>query len=178
MADKVETQIIARMKKKSLDYRELKPGGNPQFIIQGIETLGKSYRIIQYTLVWGFTHIPALLCPQKQIFEMQIKSYEKMTSDLLEALEQPVNTIDHLKTKALYTLLENNLIKQIEQSEDLLSMFSEKKLGNISETSALSRWICPKNGCKYSNHPVEQATKCLLCSTPRPEVKIAWFPDD
>lgn len=34
---------MVRMKKKSLDYRELKPGGNPQFIIEGCETLAKVF---------------------------------------------------------------------------------------------------------------------------------------
>jgi ariadne-1 len=178
MSDKVSGEMIIRMKKKSLDYREFKPGGNPSFITEGAEILAKSYRILHYTLIWGFSHIPPLLCAQKQIFEMQIKNYERMTKDLLSALERPIETIDHLKTKALYTLLENNLIKQIEESDDLLLMFSEKKTGNLSSVSVLARWTCPKEGCNYSNHPVEQAKQCLLCSTPRPEVKMSWFPDD
>jgi len=170
--------MMIRMKKKSLDYRELKPGGNPAFITEGCEILAKSYRIMQYTIIWGFVHIPPIICAQKQIFEMQIKSYERMTKDLMKALEEPVDVIDHLATKRMYTLLENNLIKPIEDAEDLLAMFSEKKTGNLASTSALSRWTCPSPTCNYSNHPTEQPTKCLHCNTPRPEVKMSWFPSD
>lgn len=177
VADKCCGDMMVRMKKKALDYRELKPGGNPQFIIEGTEILGKSHRIMQYTLVWGFTNIPALVCPQKVIFEMQFKNYERMTKDLLQSLEKPVDQLDHLLTKRQYTMLQDNLIKQIEEAEDLLSMFSEKKSGNLGSVSALSRWTCPKKECNYSNHPVEQAKACLLCKTPRPEVTMSWFPD-
>jgi len=178
LADKCQGPLMEEMKQKSLSYRELKPGGNPDFITHGMEVLGKSYRIMQNLLIWGFSHIPAMICPQKQIFELQFRNYEKMTNDLMIALKKPVDVIDHLDSKRLFTMLENNLLKQVEESEDLLAMFSLKKSGDLSNTSALARWTCPKESCRYSNHPVEQAKKCLLCQTDRPEVKISWFPAD
>jgi len=170
------TRMREKMLDKSLAYREAKPGGNPQFMIDGCEILIKCWNIIQYTYVWGFFNIPPKICPQKNIYEWQVKSYEKLATDLESALNEPVTTIDHLKTKHLYTLIENSLIKQIEEAEDLLSLFSEKAMGSVVPQSVLSRWSCPS--CGYSNHPVEQEKACGHCSKPRPEVKILWFSTD
>jgi len=91
-------------------------------------------------------------------------------------LQASVDTIDHLKTKHLYTLIENSLIKKIEEAEDLLALFSEQATGDLGATSVLARWTCP--GCNYSNHPREQERSCGHCSRARPETKIAWFPND
>lgn len=52
-----------RLREKALAYRELKPGGNPQFIIDGCEVLIKAWSILQYTFIWGFFNIPAKICP-------------------------------------------------------------------------------------------------------------------
>jgi len=166
-------KLMESMLDKSLQYREAKPGGNPQFMIDGCEILAKAWSIISYTYVWGFFNIPAKICPQKNIYEWQVKNYEKLAADLEDALKKPVDTIDHLKTKHLYTLIENSLIKKIEEAEDLLSLFSETAMGAVVPTSVLARWTCAS--CSYSNHPVEQEKQCGHCSKPRPEVKILWF---
>eukprot|EP01127_Copromyxa_protea_P018307 TRINITY_DN572_c0_g1_i2.p1 TRINITY_DN572_c0_g1~~TRINITY_DN572_c0_g1_i2.p1 ORF type:complete len:570 (-),score=109.24 TRINITY_DN572_c0_g1_i2:110-1762(-) len=166
-------RLRAKILDKSLEYREAKPGGNPQFMIDGVEVLIKCWSIIQYTYVWGFFNIPPKICPQKNIYEWQVKNYEKLASDLEAALKEPAATIDHLKTKHLYTLIENSLIKKIEEAEDLLALFSEASTGNVIPQSVLARWTCPS--CDYSNHPVEQEKACGHCSKPRPEVKILWF---
>eukprot|EP01127_Copromyxa_protea_P011215 TRINITY_DN2803_c0_g1_i1.p1 TRINITY_DN2803_c0_g1~~TRINITY_DN2803_c0_g1_i1.p1 ORF type:complete len:616 (+),score=131.37 TRINITY_DN2803_c0_g1_i1:1825-3672(+) len=161
---------------KSLNYREEKPGGNPQFIIDGWEVLLKSWNILQYTFVWGFFNIPPTICAQKNIYEWQIKNYEKLLGDLYSALNLPVASLDHLKTKHLYTLIESNLIKKIEDAQDLLALFSEKAIGKVESQSVLARWTCP--ACNYSNHPVEQEKSCGYCQKARPEVKIVWFGSD
>jgi len=171
-ADFAEGKFHQDIKAKVLQYYELKPGGNPAFMNIGCQVLAKSYRILQYTLIWGFFNIPAVICPQKTIFEMQIKSYEKAITDLKAALSDPAATIDHLKTKRIYTLLENNLIKQIEDSDDLMSLFSEKQTGKVGP-STLGRWTCKH--CGYNNHPEQQAKQCGHCSKPREAVASSWF---
>eukprot|EP01126_Amoeba_proteus_P059479 TRINITY_DN7771_c0_g1_i11.p1 TRINITY_DN7771_c0_g1~~TRINITY_DN7771_c0_g1_i11.p1 ORF type:complete len:234 (+),score=53.66 TRINITY_DN7771_c0_g1_i11:1-702(+) len=161
------------LEKKGLEYREQRPGGNPAFIFMGAETLSKGWRILQYTFVWGFWNIPPKICPQKYFFEWQIKNYEKLLDDLEKVLNQPVHLLDHLKTKHIYTLIEENLIKKIEEAEDLLALFSDQAMEELNSQSLLARWTCPS--CNYSNHPVEQEKKCGHCSYVRPEVKILWF---
>jgi len=174
LAENTEKILKPSMVAKKLLYYELKPGGNPVFMDEGVNILIKSYRIIQYTVVWGFWHIPAKICAQKQIFEMQIKSYEEMTGQLKALLEQPAATIDHLNCKRVYTILEKNLIRQIEDAEDLLSLFSEKQIGTQQTVSVLAKWTCPS--CNYSNHPETQAKKCGSCQKERPFVAVLWFP--
>eukprot|EP01126_Amoeba_proteus_P002583 TRINITY_DN10807_c0_g1_i8.p1 TRINITY_DN10807_c0_g1~~TRINITY_DN10807_c0_g1_i8.p1 ORF type:complete len:475 (-),score=65.38 TRINITY_DN10807_c0_g1_i8:109-1533(-) len=158
----------------ALDYRSKKPGANPQFILNAWEILYKSWRIIQFTFVWGFWNIPAQLCPQKSIYEMQIKNYEK----LLDELEKTVgrkDIEDDLKVKHLSRSIEDNLVKKIEEAEDLLALFSEAPTSLIKNVSVLARWSC--TSCNYSNHPVEQEKQCGHCGFARPEVKIVWFPE-
>lgn len=50
---------------------------------------------------------------QKNIYEWQVASYEKLANDLENALNEPVATIDHLKTKHLYTLIENSVCSTV-----------------------------------------------------------------
>jgi ariadne-1 len=173
-AEYAENKLKPAMKEKKLLYYELKPGGNPTFMDEGVNILIKSYRIIQYTIVWGFFHIPAKVCAQKQIFEMQIKNYEEKTAQLKQLLEQPAATIDHLTCKNIYQILEKNLIRQIEDAEDLLSLFSEKQIGQTQTQSVLKPWSCPS--CNYNNHPETQAKKCGSCQKERPFVPVLWFP--
>jgi len=103
---------------------------------------------------------------------MQIKTYEKTIQDLRDLLEKSAGNIDHLKTKGVYTILQNNLIKQIEDSDDLMSLFSSKQTADIGPTT-LGRWTC--QSCKYSNHPTEQEKQCGHCSKPREQVASTWF---
>jgi len=170
LADNAEGKLREEIKKKVLQYYELKPGGNPDFMNLGIATLIKSYRIVQYTLVWGFWHIPATVCPAKLMFEMQIKDWEKTNSDLEECLKQPAGIIDQLKTKRTYQILEK-LIASVAETDDLMAKFSEKKTGEVGPTT-LGRWTCE---CNYSNHPVEQATSCGYCRKARPVIQATWF---
>jgi len=176
LADNIEKNLKPSMQAKKLLYYELKPGGNPVFMDEGVNILIRCYRIIQYTIVWGFWHIPAKVCAQKQIFEMQIKSYEDMTKQLKDMLERPAATIDHLACKNMYTLLEKNLIRQIEEAEDLFALFSEKQIGAQATVSLLKPWTCPS--CNYNNHPETQKKKCGSCGKERPFVAVMWFPED
>jgi len=171
-AEFVEGKFTEEIKQKVLQYYELKPGGNPSFMTIGCQVLAKSYRVLQYTLIWGFWNIPAKICPQKLIFELQIKTYEKTIQDLRDSLNFPATTIDHLSTKRIYTILQDNLIKQIEESDDLMSLFSSKQTGDVGP-STLGRWTCQK--CKYSNHPETQKDRCGHCSVPREQVASTWF---
>jgi len=174
--DKCEKALNTTVEQKCLAYREAKPGGNPQFILEGYQILMKCWEILQYTFLWGYFNIPAKLCAQKSIYEWQIKSYEKLATDLETALSLDVHTIDHLKTKHLYKLIENSLIKKIEEAEDLLALFSEESMGDLGATSFLGRWTCQH--CNYNNHPKQQEKQCGHCSKPRPEIKVVWFPTD
>lgn len=175
LADQCENKLKPLLKDKKLLYYELKPGGNPAFMDEGINILIKSYRIIQYTIAWGYFHIPAKVCAQKQIFEMQIKNYEDNALKLKQILEQSASVIDHLNCKNIYTILEKNLIRQIEDAEDLLALFSEKQIGAAQTVSVLKPWTCP--GCNYNNNPETQAKKCGSCHKDRPFVPVLWFPD-
>jgi len=171
-ADNAETKLAEEIKVKVLDYYKVKPGGNPAFMNTGLDILIKSHRILHYTLIWGFWHIPPIVCPQKIIYEMQIKTYEKTVLDLRTALSMSAATIDHLNTKRIYTILENSLIKQIEGSDDLMSLFSEKETGKVGPTT-LGRWTC--KSCNYSNHPTEQLKSCGHCGKEREFIAVSWF---
>lgn len=76
----------------------------------------------------------SLTSRQKNIYEWQIKNYEKLLADLLAALSLPATDMDHLKTKHLYTLIENNVcptITFLTQTADQKNRRSRRSLGFV-----------------------------------------------
>jgi len=162
------------MKEKCLLFREVIIGGNPQFIQEGHEILYKCYRILQYLIVWGYFNIPGGQCPQKQIFEMQIANFQERCTSLKELLEKAVSDMNQIKTLDISRSLEKNLIKEVESTDDLLSLFSQTITGKLTFESTLKRWTCEVKSCEgYSNEA--SAKKCAHCGKDRPEVKLLWF---
>lgn len=163
-----------KIKEKCLLYREVIIGGNPQFIQEGYEILIKCYRILQYLIVWGFFNIPGGQCPQKQIFEMQIANFQERCAALKELLEKPISEMNQIKTLDIARSLEKNLIREVESTDDLLSLFSQTETGKLAFESTLKRWTCEVKSCDgYSNEAT--AKKCAHCGKDRPEVKLLWF---
>jgi len=163
-----------KMKEKCLLFREVIIGGNPQFILEGHEILLKCYRILQYLIVWGFFNIPGGQCPQKQIFEMQIANFQERCNSLKDLLEKPVAEMNQIKTLDISRSLEKNLIREVESTDDLLSLFSQTETAKIAFESTLKRWTCEVKSCDgYSNEA--NAKKCTHCGKERPEVKLLWF---
>jgi len=144
-------------------------------MIDGAHILERCYRILQFLIVWGFFNIPAKICPQKQIFEMQIKNYEEKIQSLSNWLEKPVANMDQMATLQITRTLDQNLVREIENTDDLLSLFSQKQTGKVELKSQMARWTC--ESCNYSNHPEEAEKKCTHCGKPRPEIQVIWFPD-
>jgi len=106
---------------------------------------------------------------------MQIKNYEEKIGQLSQKLERPVAEMDQMATLQLTRTLDTNLVREIESTDDLLSLFSQKQTGNLEVKSAMARWTC--ESCNYSNHPEEAEKKCSHCGKPRPEIQVIWFPD-